>query len=103
MPLLRTEQHEGGGVMVGTKAADRFTIRLKDGDDFPTCLRQKLKERAPPPIPEQQPQFKSNREKRDFYGQKWRDEHEEKRVGIVRYTVYPARACRGPRTAPREP
>ena len=44
MPLLRTEEHEGlkcrfydgGVVMVGTTAADRFTIRLKDDDDFPT-------------------------------------------------------------------
>ena len=47
MPLLRTEPHEGlvckfydGGVVkVGTTAADRFTIRLKDGDDFPTRLK----------------------------------------------------------------
>ena len=44
MPLLRTELHEGlvckfydGGIVkVGTTAADRFTIRLKDGDDFPS-------------------------------------------------------------------
>ena len=52
MPLLRTEEHEGltckfydsGVVKVGTTAADRFTIRLKDGEDFPTRLKQELEE-----------------------------------------------------------
>ena len=59
MPLLRTEEHEGlvcrfydgGVVMVGTTAADRFTIRLKDGDDFPTRLQNALRERCAPPEP----------------------------------------------------
>ena len=54
MPLLRTEVHEGlvcrfyDGVvvMVGTTAADRFTIRLKDGEDFPTRLKKELEERS---------------------------------------------------------
>ena len=53
MPLLRTEEHEGlvckfydGGVVkVGTNAADRFTFRLKEGDDFPTRLKKELEER----------------------------------------------------------
>ena len=60
MPLLRTEEHEGlvckfyDGVvvMVGTTAADRFTIRLKDGDEFPTRLKEKLKERCAATKPE---------------------------------------------------
>ena len=60
MPLLRTEEHEGlkcrfydgGVVMVGTTAADRFTIRLKDDDDFPTRLKEELEERCAPPEPE---------------------------------------------------
>ena len=51
MPLLRTEVHEGlvckfydsGVVMIGTTAADRFTVRLKDGDDFATRLNEELK------------------------------------------------------------
>ena len=59
MPLLRTEEHEGlvckfydGGVVkIGTTAADRFTIRLKDDDDFPTRLNQELNERCAPPEP----------------------------------------------------
>jgi len=54
MPLLRTEEHEGlvckvydGGVVkVGTTAADRFTIRLKDGDDLKTRLKEELEERS---------------------------------------------------------
>ena len=53
MPLLRTEEHEGlvcrfydgGVVMVGTTAAERFTVRLSSGDDFATRLKQKLEER----------------------------------------------------------
>ena len=53
MPLLRTELHEGlvckfydGGIVkVGTTAADRFTIRLKDGDVLQTRLQQELEER----------------------------------------------------------
>ena len=61
MPLLRTEEHDGlvckfydGGVVkVGTTAADRFTIRLKDGDDFATRLKQELEERGTPPEPKQ--------------------------------------------------
>jgi hypothetical protein len=60
MPLLRTEEHEGlvckfydgGVVMVGTTAADRFTVRLKDGDDFATRLKEKLKERCAATEPE---------------------------------------------------
>ena len=54
MPLLRTEVHEGlvckfydsGVVMIGTTAADRFTVRLKDGDDFATRLNEELKKRS---------------------------------------------------------
>ena len=60
MPLLRTEEHEGlvcrfydgGVVMVGTTAADRFSIRLKDGDEFPTRLKEKLEERCASTEPE---------------------------------------------------
>ena len=56
MPLLRTEEHEGlvckfydGGVVkVGTTAAERFTIRLKDDEDFPTRLKKELEERFAP-------------------------------------------------------
>jgi hypothetical protein len=54
MSLLRTEEHEGlvckvydGGVVkVGTTAADRFTFRLKDGDDLRTRLNEELEERS---------------------------------------------------------
>ena len=61
MPLLRTEEHEGlvckfydgGVVMVGTTAAERFTIRLKDDDNFLMRLKKELEERrAPPEEPE---------------------------------------------------
>ena len=53
MPLLRTEEHDGlvckfydGGVVkVGTTAADRFSIRLKDDEDFATRLKKELEER----------------------------------------------------------
>ena len=59
MPLLRTEEHEGlvckfydGGVVkVGTTAADRFTIRLKEDEDFPTRLKEELEERCAQPEP----------------------------------------------------
>ena len=59
MPLLRTEEHEGlvcrfydgGIVMVGTTAADRFSFRLNVGDDFATRFKQKLEEcRATQPV-----------------------------------------------------
>ena len=60
MPLLRTEEHEGlacnfydGGVVkVGTTAAGRFTIRLKDDEDFPKRLKKELEERHAPLEPE---------------------------------------------------
>ena len=42
MQVLR----RGGVVKVGTTAADRFTIRLKDGDDFLMRLKEKLKKRS---------------------------------------------------------
>ena len=38
--------YDGGVVKVGTTAADRFTIRLKDGEDFPTRLKKELEERS---------------------------------------------------------
>ena len=44
--------YDGVVVMVGTTAADRFTIRLKDGDEFPTRLKEKLKERCAATKPE---------------------------------------------------
>ena len=47
MQVLR----RGGVVKVGTTAADRFTIRLKEDEDFPTRLKEELEERCAQPEP----------------------------------------------------
>ena len=54
MPLLRTMDYDGlvckfydGGVVkVGTTAADRFTFRLKDDDNFPARFKKEREEHS---------------------------------------------------------
>ena len=84
MPLLRTEEHdglmckfyEGGVVMVGTTAAERFTIRLKDHEDFPTRLKKELEKRCTPPEPKH--------EGRQIYRKRPTAEEELKAISALR-------------------
>ena len=92
MPLLRSEEHEGlvckfydGGVVkVGTTAADRFTIRLKDDDDFLTRLNAELEKRRTPP-PEPKPKG------RDLYRKRPTAEEELKAISAKNQKIYDER------------
>ena len=92
MPLLRTEEHEGlrcrfydGGVVkVGTTAADRFTIRLKEDEDFPTRLKEELEERCAQPEP-------THKEARALYRKRPTAEEELKAISAKNQRIYEER------------